>query len=229
MSDSGSTAESGTAWSTRCWPSRPDCDSRANAADDRAHRDAAGRRPLRRAGRARRGARADAGTVHQPGYRRRHPCPDRAVASGHGVLGFLFETPKPVRIDDLSQHPASVGFPPHHPPMRTFLGVPIRIRDQVFGNLYLTEKSGGRRFTADDEVLVLALARRRGDRDRERAVVPGRPLPADLDRGHPRHQHEPAGRRGPGGVHSQIVEQATVLTGSAYSALLMPGRRAAAT
>ena len=80
------------------------------------------------------------------------------LPAGHGVLGLLFETPKPVRIEDLSHHPASIGFPAHHPPMRTFLGVPIRLRDQVYGNLYLTEKSEGRQFTADDEVLVLALA-----------------------------------------------------------------------
>ena len=82
-----------------------------------------------------------------------------ALPSGRGVLGSLLgENPEPVRIEDISRHPASVGFPAHHPPMRTFLGVPISIRDRVFGNLYLTEKSGGRGFTADDEVLVMALA-----------------------------------------------------------------------
>lgn len=80
------------------------------------------------------------------------------LPSGQGVLGLLFHTTKPVRIEDLSQHPASVGFPPHHPPMRSFLGVPIRTRDQVFGNLYLTEKRGGHQFSQDDEVLVQALA-----------------------------------------------------------------------
>ncbi|MEV2226090.1 GAF domain-containing sensor histidine kinase [Nocardia vinacea] len=77
---------------------------------------------------------------------------------GHGVLGLLFEQPKPLRLADLSKHPSSVGFPTHHPPMRTFLGVPVKVRDEVFGNLYLTEKAGGQEFTDDDEVVVQALA-----------------------------------------------------------------------
>ncbi|MFI9503481.1 GAF domain-containing protein [Nocardia sp. NPDC052566] len=77
---------------------------------------------------------------------------------GHGVLGALFEDPKPIRLTDLSAHPASVGFPEHHPPMHTFLGVPVKVRDEIFGNLYLTEKAGGQRFTEDDEVIVQALA-----------------------------------------------------------------------
>ncbi|MFR9749627.1 GAF domain-containing sensor histidine kinase [Nocardia sp. 004] len=80
------------------------------------------------------------------------------LPQGHGVLGLLFNQPKPIRLDDLADHPSSVGFPAHHPPMRTFLGVPIRIRDQIFGNLYLTEKSNGLPFTEDDEVIVRALA-----------------------------------------------------------------------
>jgi two-component system, NarL family, sensor histidine kinase DevS len=70
----------------------------------------------------------------------------------------LIDDPKPIRLDDIRQHTASVGFPPNHPPMRTFLGVPVRIRDEVFGNLYLTEKTDGRPFSEDDEVLVEALA-----------------------------------------------------------------------
>ncbi|MDV8005326.1 GAF domain-containing sensor histidine kinase [Rhodococcus sp. IEGM 1318] len=77
---------------------------------------------------------------------------------GRGVLGALISDPKPLRLDDLSKHEASVGFPDHHPPMKTFLGVPIQTRGQVFGNLYLTEKSNGRAFTAHDEMIVLALA-----------------------------------------------------------------------
>ncbi|NEW48948.1 GAF domain-containing sensor histidine kinase [Nocardia cyriacigeorgica] len=80
------------------------------------------------------------------------------LPQGHGVLGLLFEQPTPIRLTDLSQHPSSVGFPPHHPPMHTFLGVPVRVRDEIFGNLYLTEKAGGQEFTADDEVVVQALA-----------------------------------------------------------------------
>lgn len=81
-----------------------------------------------------------------------------SLPEGRGVLGALIEEPKPIRLDDISRHPASVGFPLHHPPMRTFLGVPVRIRDEVFGNLYLTEKADGQPFSDDDEVLVQALA-----------------------------------------------------------------------
>ncbi|WP_407940007.1 sensor histidine kinase [Micromonospora tarapacensis] len=77
---------------------------------------------------------------------------------GRGVLGLLIDDPKPLRMPDITQHPRSYGFPPNHPPMHTFLGVPVRIRDQVFGNLYLAEKQGGAQFTEDDEEIVVALA-----------------------------------------------------------------------
>lgn len=80
------------------------------------------------------------------------------LPEGRGVLGVLIDDPKPIRLDNISHHPASVGFPPDHPPMRTFLGVPVRIRNEVFGNLYLTEKANGQPFSEDDEVLVQALA-----------------------------------------------------------------------
>jgi signal transduction histidine kinase len=80
------------------------------------------------------------------------------LPEGRGVLGVLLDDPKPIRLDNIHHHPASVGFPPNHPPMRTFLGVPLRTRDEVFGNLYLTEKRNGQPFSEDDEVLVLALA-----------------------------------------------------------------------
>ena len=77
---------------------------------------------------------------------------------GHGLLGELIRRPVPLRTDDLSTHPRSYGFPEHHPPMHSFLGVPIRVRDEVFGNLYLTEKQGGAPFDADDEAVLVALA-----------------------------------------------------------------------
>jgi signal transduction histidine kinase len=80
------------------------------------------------------------------------------LPEGRGVLGVLIDDPKPIRLENISNHAASVGFPPNHPPMRTFLGVPVRIRDKVFGNLYLTEKANGQPFSEDDEVLVQALA-----------------------------------------------------------------------
>ncbi|MFG3419270.1 GAF domain-containing protein [Micromonospora sp. NPDC049460] len=77
---------------------------------------------------------------------------------GRGVLGLLIDDPRPLRMPDITQHPKSYGFPPHHPPMHSFLGVPVRIRDHVFGNLYLAEKQGGAEFTEDDEEIVVALA-----------------------------------------------------------------------
>ena len=77
---------------------------------------------------------------------------------GHGILGLLIREPRSLRLPDLGHHPASSGFPSNHPPMRTFLGVPIRVRDEVFGNLYLTEKAGGGQFEEEDEVVVIALA-----------------------------------------------------------------------
>lgn len=77
---------------------------------------------------------------------------------GRGVLGVLLDDPAPIRLADIRTHPASAGFPPGHPQMRTFLGVPVRIRDEIYGNLYLAEKSGGVPFSEDDEVLVEALA-----------------------------------------------------------------------
>jgi signal transduction histidine kinase len=80
------------------------------------------------------------------------------LPTGHGVLGVVIEEEKPLRLEDLSAHPTSVGFPPDHPPMRTFLGVPIRARGEIYGRLYLTEKSNGLPFTDDDEVVVQALA-----------------------------------------------------------------------
>jgi signal transduction histidine kinase len=77
---------------------------------------------------------------------------------GHGVLGLLIEDPQPIRLPDITAHPRAYGFPPHHPPMHSFLGVPVRIRDHVFGNLYLAEKEGGGQFTDDDEELMRALS-----------------------------------------------------------------------
>jgi signal transduction histidine kinase len=77
---------------------------------------------------------------------------------GRGLLGVLIDDPRPLRLEDVGDHPRSYGFPPGHPPMRTFLGVPILIRGQAWGNLYLTEKAGGGPFTAEDEEATIVLA-----------------------------------------------------------------------
>ncbi|MCA2213947.1 GAF domain-containing sensor histidine kinase [Jidongwangia harbinensis] len=77
---------------------------------------------------------------------------------GRGVLGLLITDPHPVRMPDITKHPRSYGFPPNHPPMHSFLGVPVRTRDQIFGNLYLAEKQGAAEFSDDDEEIVIALA-----------------------------------------------------------------------
>lgn len=77
---------------------------------------------------------------------------------GLGILGVLISEATPLRLHDLGKHKESVGFPPNHPPMRTFLGVPIHMRGVAYGNLYLTEKAGGEDFTEDDEEIVGLLA-----------------------------------------------------------------------
>ncbi len=81
-----------------------------------------------------------------------------ARPTGQGVLGLLIAHPVPLRLANLSSDPKSFGFPAHHPPMSSFLGVPIKVRDEVYGNLYLTDKIGWSEFTNDDLALVEALA-----------------------------------------------------------------------
>ena len=77
---------------------------------------------------------------------------------GHGILGLVIRAARPIRLPDLARHPDSYGFPPHHPPMHSFLGVPIVGKRGVFGNLYLTEKLGGGLFTEEDEHVAVLLA-----------------------------------------------------------------------
>ncbi|MFB6891946.1 PP2C family protein-serine/threonine phosphatase [Kitasatospora sp. NPDC056327] len=77
---------------------------------------------------------------------------------GFGVLGHLIHHPEPLRVDDISAHRASVGFPPGHPPMRTLLGVAVAVHGEIYGDLYLSERRDGRPFDQDDEDIVRALA-----------------------------------------------------------------------
>ena len=102
-----------------------------------------------------------------------------ARPEGHGILGLLILDPQPLRLPDLHAHPDSFGFPPGHPPMTSFLGVPIRLRGVVYGNLYLTDKADGQPFTDVDQELVVGLAAAAGlaienARLHERAVTAGR-------------------------------------------------------
>lgn len=80
------------------------------------------------------------------------------LPQGLGILGWLQHSQEPLRLEDLSHHPQSVGFPPHHPPMKTFLGVPIRLGNEALGNLYLTDKENGQEFTSEDEGLLILFA-----------------------------------------------------------------------
>ena len=81
-----------------------------------------------------------------------------SLPEGHGILGLLIIDPKPLRLPDLREHPDRFGFPANHPPMKSFLGVPIAVRGKVFGNLYLCDKAGGDGFSDVDEELAVGLA-----------------------------------------------------------------------
>lgn len=144
---------------------------------------------------------------------------------GHGVLGLLLDRPEPIRLTDLSSHPSSVGLPPNHPSMRTFLGVPVKIRDEVFGGLYLTEKLGGPEFTEDDEVVAAALAAAAGiaignARLYQQSCVRQRWLEATSD-----VATQLLGGAEPAEVLGLIAERAMVLTDSACAFLALPEDR----
>jgi GAF domain-containing protein len=81
-----------------------------------------------------------------------------ALPQGQGVLRIVIDDPRPLRLSDLGTHPKSYGFPANHPPMRSFLGVPLTVRERVFGNLYLCDKRGAAEFGEEDEELLVALA-----------------------------------------------------------------------
>ena len=84
------------------------------------------------------------------------------LPEGHGVLGVLVEDQRPLRLREISDHPRSYGFPDHHPPMHSFLGVPIVVRDHIFGRLYITQKQGASEFSKDDERLAMTFAAQAG-------------------------------------------------------------------
>lgn len=144
------------------------------------------------------------------------------LPEGLGILGALIKDARPLRLDDLTQHPQSVGFPEGHPSMHSFVGVPIRARGRVFGNLYVTEKHGGAGFTAHDEQLALALAATAGvavdnaalygaTRRRERSLDAVREISREIL----------AGTDG-GRVLHLIAERASELLGGALAVICVP-------
>ena len=141
---------------------------------------------------------------------------------GKGLLGLLITDPRPLRLAEISNHEASFGFPPGHPPMTTFLGVPIRIRGEVYGNLYLTDKQGGGQFDADDEAIVVALAAAAGvaienARLYEEARRQQRWLSATAEV----TQHLLSGAE-PGDALSMITEKALAMTGADIVMVSLP-------
>lgn len=144
------------------------------------------------------------------------------LPEGRGVLGVLIDDPHPIRVDDIRHHDASVGFPPNHPPMRTFLGVPVRIRDEVFGNLYLTDKVGGQPFSEDDEVLVQALAAAAGIAiDNARLYEQARARQAWIEATRDIATEMLSGIS-PGTVFRRVADQALTLTGADGTLVAVP-------
>lgn len=141
---------------------------------------------------------------------------------GEGLLGLLIHDARPLRLAEISRHPGSSGFPAGHPPMHSFLGVPVRVRDEVFGNLYLTEKSGGAEFTGEDEALVSALGAAAGvaienarlyeeARRRQRWLQASGEVTTRLLSG-----------AGPGEVLAAVTRQALELSGADLAVLALP-------
>ncbi|WP_369382664.1 GAF domain-containing protein [Streptomyces sp. cg36] len=141
---------------------------------------------------------------------------------GHGILGELIRHPEPLRLAKISEHPASYGFPAHHPPMNTFLGVPIRVREQIFGNLYLTEKRGGAQFDEEDVSVTLTLAVAAGVAiDNARLYEESR-LRERWLRANAEVTHRLMSGAGRGEVLGLIAERAKEITSAALAAVAVP-------
>ncbi|MER5599959.1 GAF domain-containing protein [Streptomyces sp. NPDC002265] len=141
---------------------------------------------------------------------------------GHGILGELIHHPEPLRLAKISAHPASYGLPPHHPPMNTFLGVPIRVRDQVFGNLYLTEKRGGAQFDEEDESVLATLAVAAGVAIDNARLYEETRLRERWLRANAEITHSLMSGGGRTDVLALIAERAGEITGSALAAVALP-------
>ena len=144
------------------------------------------------------------------------------LPTGHGILGLLIREPRPIRLHDIAQHAEAHGFPADHPPMSSFLGVPLRVGGEVFGNLYLTQKAGGEDFTEDDEAVVVALAAAAGiaiknahlfEETRRRELW----LEASTEVTAAMLQGAPAGR-----TLDLVVERARAVAGADAGLLLLP-------
>ena len=144
--------------------------------------------------------------------------------TGKGVLGLLIAQPEPVRLPDIRLHPNSYGFPPNHPPMHSFLGVPVRVGGAVFGNLYLAEKVDAAEFTGGDEQVVVALAAAAGvavqkarlyrdSRRREQWLEAANAITPAL-----------LAERGPDEVLDRIARQARAVTDAELSVVALPAR-----
>ncbi|MFG2947124.1 GAF domain-containing sensor histidine kinase [Streptomyces adustus] len=141
---------------------------------------------------------------------------------GHGILGELIHHPEPLRLAKLSEHSASYGFPPHHPPMNSFLGVPIRVRDQIFGNLYLTEKRGGAQFDEEDESVLSTLAVAAGVAIDNARLYEETRLRERWLRANAEITHRLMSGGGRTDVLALIAERAGEITGSALAAVALP-------
>ncbi|MEV4227401.1 GAF domain-containing sensor histidine kinase [Streptomyces bobili] len=141
---------------------------------------------------------------------------------GHGILGLLIREPHSLRLEEIGAHPEAVGFPAGHPPMRTFLGAPVQVRDKVFGNLYLTDKRSGQQFDADDEAVLRSLAAAAGvaidnarlyneSRHRERQLAAGADLTRALLSGEP-----------PGQTLRSLADTVREMTSADLVALALP-------
>lgn len=142
---------------------------------------------------------------------------------GRGLLGLLIKEPQTLRLPDIAGHPESYGFPEGHPPMRTFLGVPIRVRDEVFGNLYLTEKTGGREFDEQDEVIINALATAAGVAvENARLYEETRRREAWLDASAELTRSLLSGS-GPGDAYALVATRARDMSDAEVAAVAVPG------
>jgi signal transduction histidine kinase len=146
------------------------------------------------------------------------------LPEGKGILGLIVRHPEPLRLTAISDHPDSYGFPPNHPPMGTFLGVPIRVRGDVFGNLYLTEKEGPGEFTQEDEDLAVGLAAAAGAAIHNARLYEDAQRRETLLEGIRDVGYELLSGRAVEDVLEQVAERARLLAGADVATIVLPDR-----